>query len=41
MELTGKSAQRVRQLFAALVAAGVLVATGQNKGRRYRLAIAK
>ncbi len=41
MELTGKSAQRVRQLFAALVASGVLVAVGQNKGRRYRLAIAK
>lgn len=41
MELTGKSAQRVRQLFASLVASGVLVAMGQNKGRRYRLAIVK
>lgn len=40
MELTGKSAQRVRQLFVSLVASGVLVAVGQNKGRRYRLAIA-
>ena len=40
MELTGKSAQRVRQLFSALVVSGVLVAVGQNKGRRYRLAIA-
>ena len=41
MELTGKSAQRVRQLFASLVASGVLVAMGQYKGRRYRLAIVK
>ena len=41
MELTGKSAQRVRQLSSALVASGMLVAVGQNKGRRYRLAIAK
>lgn len=39
VELTGKSPQRVRQLFAALVASGVLVAIGQNKGRRYRLSI--
>lgn len=34
---TGKSPQRVRQLFAALVEKGVLIATGQNKGRRYKL----
>lgn len=38
VELTGKSPQRVRQLFAELVAAGILVADGKNKGRRYRLA---
>ncbi len=37
VELTGKSPQRVRQLFAELVAAGILVADGKNKGRRYRL----
>lgn len=34
---TGKSAQRVRQLFAALVEKGVLIAVGQNKGRKYKL----
>ncbi len=37
MGITGKSPQRVRQLFAVLVVSGVLVAIGQNKGRRYRL----
>lgn len=34
---TGKSAQRVRQLFAIMVRKGILIATGQNKGRRYKL----
>lgn len=38
VELTSKSPQRVRQLFAELVAVGILVADGKNKGRRYRLA---
>jgi len=38
VELTGKSPQRVLQLFAELVAAGILVADGKNKGCRYRLA---
>ncbi|MBQ2845054.1 MAG: hypothetical protein IJE79_03495 [Alphaproteobacteria bacterium] len=34
---TGKSVQRVRQLFVALVDKGILIATGQNKDRRYKL----
>ena len=34
---TGKSPQRVSQLFAALVEKDVLIATGQNKGRKYKL----
>lgn len=34
---TGKSAQRVHQLFVALVDKGVLIATSQNKGHRYKL----
>ncbi|MBP9999460.1 MAG: Fic family protein [Proteobacteria bacterium] len=34
---TGKSAQRVRQLFVALVDKGILIAIGQNKGRKYKL----
>lgn len=34
---TGKSPQRVRQLFTALVEKDVLIATGQNKGRKYKL----
>ena len=32
---TGKSPQRVRQLFSVLVDKGFLVATGRNKGRKY------
>ncbi len=35
IKATGKSPQRVRQLFAVLVDKGFLVATGQNKGRKY------
>jgi len=34
---TDKSAQRVRQLFVALVDKGVLISAGQNKGCRYKL----
>ena len=37
ISITGKSPQRVRQLFVALVNKGFLVATGQNKGRKYSL----
>ena len=37
VRITGKSSQRVRQLFAVLIDKGILVATGQNKGRRYTL----
>lgn len=37
MAVTWKSSQRVRQLFTALVEKGVLVAVGQNKGRKYKL----
>ena len=39
--ITNKSPQRVWQQFIALIDAGVLVANGEKKGRRYRLAIAK
>ena len=35
VKITGKSPQRVRQLFAVLVDKGFLVATGKNKGRKY------
>lgn len=35
IKATGKSPQRVRQLFSVLVDKGFLVATGQNKGRKY------
>lgn len=35
VRITGKSPQRVRQLFAVLVDKGFLVATGKNKGRKY------
>jgi Fic family protein len=35
--LTGKSAESVKKYFAALVSAGVLEATGSNKGRKYKL----
>jgi len=35
VRITGKSPQRVRQLFSVLVDKGFLVATGQNKGRKY------
>ncbi|GAB7140396.1 Fic family protein [Deferribacterales bacterium RsTz2092] len=35
--LTNKSAESVKKYFAALVTAGVLVAIGQNKGRKYKL----
>ena len=35
IKATGKSPQRVRQLFSGLVDKGFLVATGQNKGRKY------
>ena len=35
IKTTGKSPQRVRQLFSVLVDKGFLVATGQNKGRKY------
>ena len=37
VRITGKSPQRVRQLFAVLIDKGILVATGQNKGRRYTI----
>jgi fido (protein-threonine AMPylation protein) len=36
-ELSGKSAESVKKYFAALVAAGVLIAKGENKGRKYKL----
>lgn len=35
IKATGKSPQRVRQLFSVLVNKGFLVATGRNKGRKY------
>ena len=35
VRMTGKSPQRVRQLFTVLVNKGFLIATGQNKGRKY------
>lgn len=35
VRMTGKSPQRVRQLFTVLVKKGFLTATGQNKGRKY------
>lgn len=35
IKATGKSSQRVRQLFSVLVDKGFLVATGRNKGRKY------
>lgn len=35
IKATGKSPQRVRQLFSVLVDKGFLVAAGQNKGRKY------
>lgn len=35
VRITGKSPQRVRQLFAVLIDKDLLVATGQNKGRKY------
>lgn len=35
IKATGKSPQRVRQLFSILVDKGFLVATGRNKGRKY------
>ena len=35
IRITGKSSQRVRQLFSVLIDKGILVATGQNKGRKY------
>ena len=35
IKATGKSPQRVRQLFSVLVDKGFLVAAGQNKGRTY------
>ena len=35
VRMTGKSPQRVRQLFTVLVNKGFLTATGQNKGRKY------
>ena len=35
IKATGKSPQRVRQLFSVLVDKGFLVATGRNKGRKY------
>ena len=37
IKATGKSPQRVRQLFSVLVDKGFLVATGRNKGRKYTL----
>ena len=36
--LTNKSAESVKKYFAALTMAGILVATGENKGRKYKLA---
>lgn len=41
VKLTAKSPQRVRQLFAALVDVGILIAVGEKKGRRYRLGISQ
>ncbi|MDR0968671.1 MAG: Fic family protein [Holosporaceae bacterium] len=35
--LTGKSAESVKKYFAALIEAGILTATGENKGRKYKL----
>ncbi|MDR1361426.1 MAG: Fic family protein, partial [Rickettsiales bacterium] len=35
--LTNKSAESIKKYFAALVSAGILTATGQNKGRKYKL----
>lgn len=35
IKATGKSPQRVRQLFSVLVNKGFLIATGRNKGRKY------
>ena len=35
--LTGKSAESVKKYFAALMKAGVLVAVGANKGRKYKI----
>ncbi|MDR2770181.1 MAG: antitoxin VbhA family protein [Rickettsiales bacterium] len=34
---TKKSPLRVRQLFSAMVAADILIATGDNKARKYKL----
>ncbi|GBU20855.1 hypothetical protein R80B4_00742 [Fibrobacteres bacterium R8-0-B4] len=36
--LTNKSAESVKKYFAALIEAGAMAATGENKGRRYKLA---
>ena len=36
-EISGKSAESVKKYFAALVAAGVLVAVGERKARKYKL----
>ena len=36
-KLTGKSSESVKKYFAALVSAGILIATGANKARRYKL----
>lgn len=36
-ELTGRSPQRVRQMFTALTDANILIASGENKARKYRL----
>ena len=36
--LTNKSAESVKKYFAALLKAGILVASGTTKGRKYRLA---
>ncbi|MDR0942747.1 MAG: Fic family protein [Holosporales bacterium] len=35
--LTNKSAESVKKYFAALIKAGILIATGKNKGRKYKL----
>ncbi|MDR0953276.1 MAG: Fic family protein [Elusimicrobiota bacterium] len=39
--LTNKSAEMIKKHFAALVDAGVLIAVGKNKGRKYKLATKK
>ena len=35
--MTNKSAESIKKYFAALVKAGILIAIGANKGRKYKL----